>query len=49
MNIECPECKHIFELDHDDLPERACDSSEVECPVCEYHFDVGWYATAELR
>lgn len=49
MDIECPHCKKVMELDCGDLPDHACDSSEVECVNCEENFTAGWYATAELR
>jgi len=49
MNIECPECEFDNELDCDDLPDRACDDESFECKNCEHQFNIGWYATAELR
>ena len=49
MNIECPNCKKVMELDEDDLSSRACDEVEIECHNCDDVFNVGWYATAELR
>lgn len=50
MNIDCPKCKKNIDLERFDmLPEKACDSEEVECCYCEHAFYIGWYATAELR
>ena len=49
MNIECPHCEKEIDLDNFDLPQNACDSTEIECPYCEGDLSVGWYATAELR
>lgn len=49
MYIKCPECKYVSELDSDDLPNNACDDKEFECHDCEATFNIGWYATAELR
>jgi len=50
MNIDCPECGKNNELDHDDLPERACDDNTAyECTHCEHVFSIGWCAEAELR
>ena len=49
MNIKCPACGHVSDVDGEDLPECVCDDSEYECPSCEHHMKVGWYATAEVR
>lgn len=49
MDIDCPECGYNIEFDTGDLPERACDETEIECGTCRHLFNVGWYATAELR
>jgi len=49
MEIECPECDKVNDIDGDDLPVRACDSAEFQCTLCDHLFDVGWYATVELR
>ena len=37
------------DLDNFDLSGYACDSVEIDCPECEEPFNVGWYATAEVR
>jgi len=49
MEIECPVCHEETELDHDDIPERACDDKEWECHKCGATMKIGWYATAEVR
>ena len=49
MNIDCPYCEKNIDLGNFDLPNHACDSTEIECPECDEAFNVGWYATAELR
>lgn len=49
MNIECPECNEIQDIDGDDLPLRACDTSEYECLHCQHRMTIGWYAVVELR
>jgi len=49
MEIECPKCETINEVDGDDLPDRACDSEEFECRSCEHTFDIGWFAEVEIR
>jgi hypothetical protein len=51
MEIECPKCDTLIEFDTDELPDYACDSTEITCKneKCEHEFLVGWYATAELR
>ena len=51
MNIECPKCNEDHEVDGEDLPHRACDSTEFECqnPECHHKFMIGWYAEIEVR
>jgi predicted nucleic acid-binding Zn ribbon protein len=49
MDIDCPSCGKNSELDSDDLPHDACDHEEYECKHCEVAFNIGWYATAEVR
>lgn len=52
MEIECPKCEKISELDGDDLPSRACDTNhDYECKnhECQNVFSIGWYAEAEIR
>jgi len=49
MNIDCPHCEKNIDLDDFDLDDFSCDSVEIDCPECEGAFNVGWYATAELR
>lgn len=49
MYINCPECEHKNEVDGDDLPDCACDDKDFECSNCEHVFNIGWYATVELR
>jgi len=49
VEIECPECEELQDLDGDDLPSRACDDEDYECKYCEHVFSIGWYATAEVR
>lgn len=49
MNIECPKCDQYCSVEYEDLPEDACDSQEFECPHCGHTFEIGWYATVELR
>jgi len=49
MNIDCPYCDKNMELDGEDLPERACDDEDFMCRHCENVFQIGWYATAEVR
>ena len=49
MEIECPKCDELQELDHDDLPDNACDDAEYECAHCEHEFVIGWTAEAEIR
>ena len=49
MYIDCPKCKINVNLDNEDLPQTASESTEVECRECYEGFSVGWYATAELR
>lgn len=51
MQIECPRCDTVKDLDNETLSSYACDSVDVECANedCGEFFAVGWYATAELR
>lgn len=49
LKFECPECKKISEIEGDDLPVLACDSTEWECPKCGKVTEIGWYATVEER
>ena len=51
MEIKCPKCNKLIDLDNYDLPNRACDDAEIECSneSRQENFMVGWYATAELR
>ena len=48
MNIICPECKKNRDVT-DELPERACDETEIECERCETVMQIGWYGVAEVR
>jgi hypothetical protein len=47
MNIECPNCYLVIDVS-DDLPDNACDESEVDCK-CGATLEIGWYAIAEVR
>ena len=49
MEIECPKCDELQELDYGDLPDNACDSVEYECNHCEHEFVIGWFAEVEIR
>ena len=49
MNVECPSCGYDNDVEGEDLPNRACDDSEFECSECENVFNIGWYATVEVR
>lgn len=49
MDIECPECETSNDVEGDDLPDCACDSSSFECRHCGAKFKIGWYATVEVR
>ena len=49
MEIECPKCGDLQELDCEDLPADACDSVEYECQCCEHEFMIGWFAEVEIR
>jgi hypothetical protein len=49
MEIDCPNCGKVCEVDREDLPEWACDSTNFECSCCEHVFKIGWYAEIELR
>lgn len=49
MDIECPLCKKKQEIDDEDLPDNVCDDASYECKHCEHIFNIGWYATAEVR
>ncbi len=47
MIFECPEC--AVETDIENMPDRACDDMEWECPHCGYTTIVGWIAEVEGR
>lgn len=51
MYIECPKCTLNIdtELTDFDMPDRACDDAELQCPECNHVFVVGWYAELEVR
>lgn len=49
MEVECPKCEEICEVDGEDLPDCACDDEEFTCPHCEHEFTIGWYAMVEVR
>lgn len=48
--IICPHCRiEIVDIDSEELPERACDDAEMECPHCNHTFKFGWVAQLETR
>ncbi len=47
MIFECPEC--AVETDIDNLPDRARNDMEWECPNCGYATIVRWAAEVEER
>jgi len=49
MEIECPKCNFMNDVEGEDLPERACDDKEFECYKCEHEFKIGWFSEVELR
>lgn len=49
MEIECPKCGYMQDVDGDDLPSNACDSTDFECAECKHTFIIGWYAEVEVR
>ena len=49
MEIDCPACHRPADLDGEDLPSRACDSKDFECPECGHEFKIGWHAVPEVR
>ncbi len=51
MDIDCPKCGKNIDLDNYNLPDRACDDTDIVCENegCEEKFKVGWFATAEIR
>ncbi len=51
MDLECPLCLQINEVESEDLPEKACDSVQYCCPneECEGEMTIGWYAEVEVR
>ncbi len=51
MKIDCPKCATEMDLDNYEMPNHSCDCIQVECENedCDEEFNVGWYATAELR
>lgn len=48
-DIECPYCKHEQTVEGEDLPDCACDDVDYDCDICGKTFQVGWFATAEVR
>lgn len=48
LNVECPECQHLFDLTHEDDFWEGCDTCEHEtprttdyeccCPECSHDF-----------
>jgi len=49
MEIECPHCGTLCQIDGEDLPSDACDNEEYECNHCGHVFEIGWHAEVELR
>ena len=49
MKIECPNCKHEQEVNRIYVPENACDTEKYTCVYCGNEFNIGWYATLEIR
>lgn len=49
MEIKCPECEKLNDVEGEDLPSKACDDTDFECKHCEHVFLIGWYAEVELR
>ena len=47
MIFTCPECEVDVEIE--DMPDRACDDMEWECPHCGYTTIIGWTAEVEER
>lgn len=48
-DFECPACEGECLIENEDLPDRACDDVEFECPHCNTEMRVGWYAEVEVR
>jgi hypothetical protein len=49
MDIDCPKCKKNLNVEGEDLPTDCCDSTDFECQYCGEEFNIGWYATVEIR
>ncbi len=49
MYITCPQCDTDSDVNGEDLPERACDDEDYECPHCGLEMTIGWVAEAEVR
>lgn len=49
MEIDCPKCEKVCEVDGEDLPDCACDDTDFECDTCGHIFKIGWYAEVEYR
>lgn len=47
MKVECPGCSKEIDMT-DRMPDTASEEVEVECD-CGTVFEVGWYASAEVR
>jgi len=47
--INCPKCEKEINVESEDLPERACDDGDIDCPHCEHSFKFGWIAELETR
>lgn len=48
-DFECPCCEEESEVEMEDLPDRACDDMEYECPHCGSQMIIGWRAEIEVR
>jgi len=49
MEIECPNCNNLCQIDSEDLSPDTNDSEGYECNYCGHVFEIGWYAEAGLR
>ena len=49
MELLCPKCGELCEIDTEILPPRVIDDVDFECPLCDHEFVIGWYPEIEIR
>jgi len=49
MEIECPNCRNLCQVNTEDLTPDTFYGENHECNYCGQIFEVGWHIDAELK